>query len=152
MFGNPETTTGGKALKYYASVRMEMRKTQAIKEGDTSTGIKVIVKVVKNKVAPPFRQAEFDIMFAEGISKEGNLLDVGAEFGVVKKSGAWYEFNGEKLGQGREASKAFLKENPKIRNEIDKKIRETVSSKEDIPLKLGGEDHSVSEAAETDAQ
>jgi recombination protein RecA len=147
MFGNPETTTGGKALKYYASVRMEMRKTQAIKEGDTSTGIKVIVKVVKNKVAPPFRQAEFDIMFAEGISKEGNLLDVGAEFGVVKKSGAWYEFNGEKIGQGREASKAYLKENIKVRNEIDKKIREMVANKEDMPLQIGGEDHSVTEEA-----
>jgi len=153
MFGNPETTTGGKALKYYASVRMEMRKTQAIKEGEVATGIKVIVKVVKNKVAPPFRQAEFDIMFSEGISKEGNLIDVGVEFGAVKKSGAWYEYNGEKLGQGREAAKAYLKENVKVRDEIDKKIRETVKSTQDVPLHIGGEEKPVTEeTAVMDAQ
>jgi recombination protein RecA len=138
MFGNPETTTGGKALKYYASVRMEIRKTQSLKEGTDVSGIKAIVKVVKNKVAPPFRQAEFDIMFNEGISKEGNLLDVGAEFGIIKKSGSWYEYNGEKIGQGREASKSYLKENPKIATEIDKKIREAVKGKHEIPLSVGG--------------
>ena len=138
MFGNPETTAGGKALKYYASVRMEIRRTQSLKEGDVASGIKVIVKVVKNKVAPPFRQAEFDIMFNEGISKEGNLIDVATEFGIVKKSGAWYEYSGEKLGQGREAAKEFLRQNTKVRSELDKKIRETVKGKHEIPLQVGG--------------
>ena len=139
MFGNPETTTGGKALKYYASVRLEIRKIDSVKEGTDIQGIKVIVKVVKNKMAPPFRSAEFDIMFNEGISKEGNLIDVGVEFGVVKKSGAWYEYNGEKLGQGREASKQFLRQNTKIRIEIDKKIRDMVKEKQDVPLLLGND-------------
>lgn len=140
MFGNPEITAGGKALKYYASVRLEIRRTESLKEGDTFTGIRVITKVVKNKVAPPFRTAEFDIMFSEGISKEGSLLDVGVEFGLVKKSGAWYEYNGEKLGQGREAAKVFLKENEKIRTEIDKKIREVLKNKQDVPLQIGAEE------------
>lgn len=139
MFGNPETTAGGKALKYYASVRMEIRKTQSVKEGNDVSGIKVIVKVVKNKVAPPFRSAEFDIMFNEGISKEGNLIDVGVEFGIVKKSGAWYEYNGEKLGQGREASKATLRENTKLRDEIDAKIRESLKGNHAIPLQVGND-------------
>jgi recombination protein RecA len=142
MFGNPETTTGGKALKYYASVRLEIRRIQSLKDGNDVSGIKVVVKVVKNKVAPPFRSAEFDIMFAEGISKEGNLLDVGTEFGVVKKSGAWYEYNGEKIGQGREAAKIYLKENPKVRSEIEKKIREILKEKHEVPLKIGG-DHTT---------
>ncbi len=137
MFGNPETTAGGKALKYYASLRLEIRKIQTLKEGETSTGIRAIVKVVKNKVAPPFRSAEFDIMFAEGISKEGNLLDVGVEMGIVKKSGSWFEFNGEKLGQGREAVKAGLKQNPKIAAEIDKKIRDLVKTNQTLPLQIG---------------
>ncbi len=140
MFGNPETTTGGKALKYYASIRLEIRKTQSLKEGSDVSGIKVVVKVVKNKVAPPFRQAEFDIMFNEGISKEGNILDVATEFNIVKKSGAWYEYNGEKIAQGREAAKAYLKENPKIRQEIEKKIRESLKDKHEVPLQVGGND------------
>lgn len=140
MFGNPEITAGGKALKYYASVRLEIRRTESLKEGDVFTGIRVITKVVKNKVAPPFRTAEFDIMFSEGISKEGSLLDVGVEFGLVKKSGAWYEYNGEKLGQGREAAKVFLKENEKLRTEIDKKIREVLKNKQDVPLQIGAEE------------
>ncbi len=148
MFGNPETTTGGKALKYYASVRLEIRKIQTVKEGDEASGIKVVVKVVKNKMAPPFRQAEFDIMFNEGISKEGNILDVGVEFDIVKKSGAWYEFNSEKLGQGREASKAFLRENHKVRAEIEKKIREKVKEKQDLPLHIGGDESAVPTAEE----
>lgn len=142
MFGNPEITPGGKALKYYASVRLEIRKVQAIKEGDVATGIRAIVKVVKNKVAPPFRAAEFDIMFSEGISKEGNLLDVGVELGVIKKSGSWFEFNGEKLGQGREGVKANLKQNSKLSHDIDKKIRDLVKEKQDMPLQIGGDESS----------
>ena len=141
MFGNPEVTSGGRALKFYASVRLEVRRIESIKDGDVVTGIRVRAKVVKNKVAPPFRTAEFDIMFSEGISKEGSLLDVGVEMNVVKKSGSWYEFGGEKLGQGREAAKAFLKENKKILVEIDKKVRDAVSqSKISVPLQIGGEE------------
>ncbi|OGC58310.1 recombinase RecA [candidate division WWE3 bacterium RIFCSPLOWO2_01_FULL_41_9] len=147
MFGNPEITSGGKALKYYASVRLEIRRIQSLKEGADVTGIKVIVKVVKNKVAPPFRSAEFDIMFSEGISKYGNLLDVGTEFELVKKSGSWYEYNGEKLGQGREAAKAFLKENHKISAEIEKKIRDLIKEKKELPLQIGGADTVVPEEA-----
>ncbi len=140
MFGNPEITPGGKALKYYASVRLEIRKTQSIKEGEVATGIKAVVKVVKNKVAPPFRTAEFDIMFNEGISREGNIIDVGVELGVVKKAGSWFEFNGEKLGQGREAVKMALKQNHKTCAEIEKRIREAVKEKEVMPLQIGGEE------------
>lgn len=143
MFGNPETTSGGKALKYYASVRMEIRRIGSIKSGTEFSGNRVRVKVVKNKVAPPFRTAEFDIMFNEGISKEGGLLDVGVEFDIVKKSGSWYEYQGEKLGQGRDASKIFLKENPKIRDEIEKKIRTEVKNKHEVPLQIGGDEGSV---------
>lgn len=140
MFGNPETTTGGKALKYYASVRIEVRRIQSIKgTGEDVTGIRVVAKVVKNKVAPPFRKAEFDIMFNGGISKEGNLLDVGVDMGLVKKSGAWYEFNGEKIGQGKEAARQYLKDNIKVREEIEKKIRAEISQKHDIPLQIGGD-------------
>ncbi len=137
MFGNPETTAGGKALKYYASVRIEVRKIEQLKSGTDINGIRVVAKVVKNKVAPPFRKAEFDIMFKEGISKESNILDVGADLNVLKKSGAWYEFNGEKLGQGKEASRLFLKSNPKLRDEISNRIREAVILKREIPLEVG---------------
>jgi recombination protein RecA len=139
MFGNPETTAGGKALKYYASVRIEIRKLQTVKDGTDASGIRVIAKVVKNKVAPPFRSAEFDIMFNEGISKEVNILDVGSELNVIKKSGAWYEYNGEKLGQGKEASRVNLKGNPKLRDEIEKKIRDAIKQKQEVPLMLGNE-------------
>jgi recombination protein RecA len=154
MFGNPETTTGGKALKYYASVRMEIRKTQSIKDGNDFSGIKAVVKVVKNKVAPPFRQAEFDIMFNHGISKEGGILDVGSELEIVKKSGAWYEYEGQKLGQGRESAKAYLQENPKVRDEIEKKIRQAVKDKKEIPMTLGGDDENkvAQEASVSDEQ
>lgn len=124
MFGNPETTTGGNALKFYSSVRMEIRKTGQIKDGDNIIGNNVKVKIVKNKVAPPFKTADFDIMYNEGISKTGELLDLGERGGIVKKSGAWYEYGGQKIGQGREAAKQFLKDNPKIASEIEKKIRE----------------------------
>ncbi len=145
MFGNPEITSGGKALKYYASIRMEIRRTESIKSGDDVSGIKVIVKVVKNKVAPPFRTAEFDIMFNEGISKEGNLVDVGVGFGVIKKAGAWYEYEGQKLGQGREAAKAFLRENSKITFEIAKKIRDQLKHRHEVPLEIGHNNPDIEE-------
>ncbi len=140
MFGNPEITPGGRALKFYSSVRLDIRRIGSIKEGTAVLGNRTRVKVVKNKVAPPFRTAEFDIMFNEGISKEGNLLDVGAEMEVVEKSGAWYNFGKEKLGQGREAAKAFLKDNPKIAKEIDKKIREAAKKSDDQLLAVGVEE------------
>jgi recombination protein RecA len=125
MFGNPETTTGGNALKFYASVRLDIRRIEAIKSGTDSIGIRARVKVVKNKVAPPFRQAEFDIMYNEGISAEGSVLDVGVDLGVVRKSGAWYYLGEERLGQGRENAKEFLRTNPDVMNEIESRIRET---------------------------
>ncbi|HUK56257.1 MAG TPA: recombinase RecA [Nitrospiria bacterium] len=124
MFGNPETTTGGNALKFYASVRLDIRRIEAIKEGQEVTGSRARVKVVKNKVAPPFKQAEFDIMFNEGISKVGEILDLGAEKGVVEKSGAWYTYKGERIGQGREQARTFLKGNPAMAKEIEERIRE----------------------------
>jgi recombination protein RecA len=122
MFGNPETTTGGNALKFYASVRMDIRRTGAIKDGDTVTGNRTKIKIVKNKVAPPFREVEFDIMYGEGISKEGDLLDVAANEGIIEKAGAWYSYNNSKVGQGREASKEFLRQNPVLMNEIRQKV------------------------------
>jgi len=140
MFGNPETTAGGKALKYYASVRIEVRRITSVKEGADISGIKVRAKIVKNKVAPPFRVAEFDIMFAEGISKEGSLIDVAVDFDVVKKSGSWYEYKGEKLGQGREAVKVMLKENTKVRDEIEKDVREALGKKHNVPLEIKSEE------------
>jgi len=124
MFGNPETTTGGKALKFYATIRLDVRKADVIKQGNDIIGNRTRVKVVKNKVAPPFKQAEFDIMYGEGISKLGDILDVGANIDLVKKSGAWYSYNDNRLGQGRENAKLFLKENPDIAKDIDSKIRE----------------------------
>jgi recombination protein RecA len=124
MFGNPETTTGGQALKFYSSVRMDIRRISQIKQGDRVIGNHVRVKVVKNKVAPPFREAEFDIMYNEGISREADLVDLATNYGVLNKSGAWYEYNGQKIAQGREAAKQYLRENPKIFDEIAKKTRE----------------------------
>ncbi len=123
MFGNPETTTGGRALKFYSSVRLDVRKIDTIKQGDKVLGSRTRVKVVKNKVAPPFKQAEFDIMYGEGISKVGDLLDIAADIDIVKKSGAWYSYNETKLGQGRENVKKFLSDNPDLIEEIDKKVR-----------------------------
>jgi recombination protein RecA len=123
MFGNPETTTGGRALKFYASVRLDIRRIASLKEGEAVIGSRAKVKVVKNKVAPPFREAEFDILYGEGISKEGDLLDLGVDQKVVEKSGAWYAFEGERMGQGRENARQFLKENPDIRYEIDSRLR-----------------------------
>ncbi|MCS6286877.1 MAG: strand exchange and recombination protein with protease and nuclease [Nitrospirota bacterium] len=124
MFGNPETTTGGNALKFYSSVRLDIRRIESVKEGQDVMGNRVRVKVVKNKMAPPFRQAEFDIMFAEGISKTGELVDIGVEKKVIDKSGAWYSYKGERVGQGRDAARDYLKNNPAVANEIEAKLRE----------------------------
>ena len=124
MFGSPEVTPGGRALKFYASVRIDVRRGEAIKQGTEIVGNKTRIRVVKNKVAPPFRLAEVDIMYGFGISQEGEIIDLGAEVEVVQKSGSWYSYNGERLGQGRENSKQFLMENPDIKKEIDMKIRE----------------------------
>ncbi|MDO4724106.1 MAG: recombinase RecA [Comamonadaceae bacterium] len=123
MFGSPETTTGGNALKFYASVRLDIRRTGAIKKGDEVIGNETKVKVVKNKVSPPFKTAQFDIMFGSGISREGEIIDMGVLGRIVDKSGAWYSYNGEKIGQGRDNAKAFLKENPELAREIENKIR-----------------------------
>jgi recombination protein RecA len=123
MFGNPETTTGGKALKFYASVRLDIRRIGPVKEKEEIVGSHVRVKVVKNKVAPPFKQAEFDIMYAEGISHTSLLVDIGAESGIIEKSGAWYSYNGQKIGQGRENAKMYLKDNPAILAEIEEKVK-----------------------------
>jgi recombination protein RecA len=124
MFGNPEVTPGGRALKFYSSVRLEVRRAEAIKHGNDIMGNRTKIKVVKNKVAPPFKQAEVDIMYGEGISREGSIVDIGAELDIVQKSGAWYAFNEERLGQGRENAKQFLKENPSVCLEIEKQIRQ----------------------------
>jgi recombination protein RecA len=126
MFGNPETTTGGNALKFYASVRLDIRRMSQIKDGEEAVGNRVKVKVVKNKVAPPFRTAEFDIIFGEGISKVGEILDMGVEMGIVNKSGSWFSYNTDKLGQGREQVKTLLHDNPQLADEIEKKIREKI--------------------------
>ena len=124
LFGNPETTTGGNALKFYASVRLDIRRTGAVKQGDEVVGNRTKVKVVKNKVAPPFKEAEFDILYGSGVSKEGELVDIGADLGVIEKSGAWYSFAGERIGQGRENAKEHLKENPEVARTIEVQVRE----------------------------
>lgn len=144
MFGNPETTTGGLALKFYSSVRMDIRRISSIKDGDKDIGNHVRVKVVKNKVAPPFRIAEFDIMFNEGISKEGGILDVAAEMGILKKSGSWYQFNEEKIGQGRESARAYLKEHPQISETLRQKIMETAIA-QGAPMAVGAEEEKKEE-------
>jgi recombination protein RecA len=122
MFGSPETTPGGRALKFYASARLDIRRIESIKEGNEAVGNRVRVKVVKNKVAPPFRQAEFDVMFGGGISREGSLLDVAVEYDVVRKSGAWYTYDGDQLGQGRENAKRFLRENPEVAVQLQARV------------------------------
>lgn len=127
MFGNPETTPGGRALKFYSSVRLDVRKTETLKQGTDMIGNRTKVKVVKNKVAPPFKDAEFDIIYGEGISREGSVLDVGVNLDIVSKSGAWFSYNGQRIGQGRENAKQFLKENKEIAKEIEEKIRENYS-------------------------
>ncbi|HSK13383.1 MAG TPA: recombinase RecA [Phnomibacter sp.] len=126
MFGNPETTTGGNALKFYASVRLDIRRISQIKDGDEAVGNRARVKVVKNKVAPPFRQAEFDIIFGEGISKMGEIIDMGVELGIIQKSGSWFSYEGNKLGQGRDAVKELIRDNPELNAEIEQKIRDKV--------------------------
>jgi len=148
MFGNPETTTGGNALKFYASVRLDIRRIGQIKERDEVVGNQTRVKVVKNKVAPPFKQVEFDIMYGEGISKTGELVDLGVRAGIVEKSGAWFSFNGERIGQGRENTKAFLKEHAKIANEIEKAIRQNAGLIVDQMLQAAPEGDEAEEAEE----
>jgi recombination protein RecA len=132
MFGNPETTTGGNALKFYASVRLDIRRTGQIKVGEEVTGNRTKVKVVKNKIAPPFRNAEFDIMYNEGISRTGDVLDLGVTHGIVDKAGAWFSYKDQKIGQGREASKVYLKENPKVLEEVDKAVRQKVAAEQAV--------------------
>jgi recombination protein RecA len=124
MFGSPETTTGGKALKFYASVRLDVRRIESLKDGSDVVGNRTRVKVVKNKVAPPFKQAEFDIIYGQGISREGSLLDLGVEQGFVRKAGAWFTYESDQLGQGRENARNFLRDNPDLANELEKKIKE----------------------------
>ncbi len=124
MFGNPETTTGGRALKFYSSIRMDVRKIETLKQGGEMVGNRTRVKVVKNKIAPPFKEAEFDIMFGKGISKEGDILDLGAGVNIISKSGSWYAYNGDKIGQGRENAKTYLNTHPEVMEEIEKKVRE----------------------------
>ncbi|MBD3366131.1 recombinase RecA [candidate division WWE3 bacterium] len=151
MFGNPETTPGGRALRFYSSVRMDIRRIQSLKEDGEFEGNRVRVKVVKNKVAPPFRTAEFDILFNEGISKEGNILDVGAEFDIIERAGSWYSYGEEKLGQGRANSIDTLKQNKKLCDEIEKKIKKKVREEKEIPLAVGSdEDESSEKDTETD--
>ncbi|GAC1526123.1 MAG: hypothetical protein NVS2B4_02600 [Ramlibacter sp.] len=130
MFGSPETTTGGNALKFYASVRLDIRRTGTIKKGEEAIGNETKVKIVKNKVAPPFKTAEFDILFGEGISREGEIIDMGVTARILEKSGAWYAYNGEKIGQGRDNAREFLRENPELSREIENKVRDSLS----IPL------------------
>ena len=131
MFGNPETTTGGNALKFYASVRLDIRKVTGIKDGDNIVGNQVRVKVVKNKVAPPFRKTEFEITFGEGISKVGEILDLGVEYDIIKKSGSWFSYNDSKLGQGRDATKTLLKDNPELCEELEAKIMQAIKDKQE---------------------
>lgn len=133
MFGSPETTTGGKALKFYASIRLDVRKTDTIKEGQNIIGNRTKVKVVKNKLAPPFKTAEFDIMYGKGISKSGCILDLALNLGLIKKSGAWFSYNDEKIGQGKENTKTYLEQNPEIMDELEKKIREQMNGNDSLP-------------------
>jgi recombination protein RecA len=135
FFGSPETTTGGKALKFYASVRLDIRRIETLKEGSEPVGNRTRVKIVKNKLAPPFKQAEFDILYGHGISREGGLIDLGVEHGLVRKSGAWYTYEGDQLGQGKENVRGFLRDNPDLANEIEKKIKEKlgIGARVDLP-------------------
>ena len=146
MFGSPETTTGGNALKFYASVRIDIRRTGSIKKGEEVVGSETKVKVVKNKVAPPFKTAEFDILYGEGCSREGEIIDLGVQHKIVDKSGAWYAYQGEKIGQGRENSREFLRENPQLAHEIENKIRAALN----VPALPAFDPASVRPAASAD--
>jgi len=126
MFGNPETTTGGNALKFYATIRIDVRRTTQLKDGEDATGNHVRVKVVKNKMAPPFKKAEFDIMFGEGISLTGEIIDLGVELNIIKKSGSWFSYGETKIGQGRDAVRQMLKDNPELKEEIEEKVRKAL--------------------------
>jgi recombination protein RecA len=137
MFGNPETTTGGNALKFYASVRIDIRRIGSIKKGEEVIGNETRAKVVKNKVAPPFKQAEFDILYGEGISREGEIIELGVIHKLIEKSGAWYAYKGEKIGQGKDSAREYLKEHPKVAQEIETKIRANVGV--NVPQQLAGE-------------
>ena len=148
MFGNPETTTGGRALKFYSTIRLEVRKGEAIKQGTEVVGSRTKVKVAKNKVAPPFRTAEFDIMYGEGFSRVGSILDMGVELEIIDKSGAYFSYNGERLGQGKENAKKFLRENPEKAAEIEEKVRASVMKKtlpSEQPLEVETETEFVDE-------
>jgi len=147
MFGNPETTTGGRALKFYSSIRLDIRRIASLKDTDNVIGNRTKVKVVKNKVAPPFRDAEFDILYGEGISKEGDLIDLGVAQRVIEKSGAWYSLDGERLGQGRENARQFLRSNPDIRNDVESRLRKGLG----LPLPAGPEPTPAADAAEAPA-
>lgn len=153
MFGNPETTPGGRALKFYASVRLDVRRVESIKQGNEVVGNRTKVKVVKNKVAPPFKEAEFDIIYGLGISKEGNILDVGVSLEIINKSGAWFSYNGQRIGQGRENVKQFLRENPQMTSEIEAKIRENYSQAflKSIESHVADDDEDVDIDADVDA-
>jgi recombination protein RecA len=144
MFGNPETTTGGNALKFYASVRLDIRRLGAIKHGDDVIGSRTRVKVVKNKVAPPFREAEFDILYGTGISKEGELIDLASEHGILEKSGAWYAFEGDRIGQGRENARDFLREHADVAGTIEQRVRQKFGIGEGAPAASGGEGNGAS--------
>ncbi|BCM69912.1 MULTISPECIES: recombinase RecA [Streptomyces] len=154
MFGSPETTTGGRALKFYASVRLDIRRIETLKDGTEAVGNRTRVKVVKNKVAPPFKQAEFDILYGQGISREGGLIDMGVEHGFVRKAGAWYTYEGDQLGQGKENARNFLKDNPDLANEIEKKIKEKlgVGVRPEEPAAEPGADAAVTAAADDAAK
>jgi recombination protein RecA len=154
MFGNPETTTGGNALKFYASVRCDIRRIAAIKQGEQTVGNRTRVRVVKNKVAPPFREAEFDILYGVGINKAGEILDLGSELGVVEKSGSWYSYNNDRIGQGRDNACDFLRENPRLMAELEHKVRQALGLPSTAPTLTvvdGGSKDAVAEKAETDA-
>lgn len=153
MFGPTETTTGGNALKFYASVRIDIRSRNPIKDGDDVLGKRAFIKVVKNKVAPPFRRAEFDIMFGEGISKSGEILDLGEEYGIINKSGSWFSYNGTKLAQGREQAKRVIQDNPELAEELEKAITEAINAndKRRRPAKAEAADAKAAEAEEKPA-
>ncbi|GGQ17150.1 hypothetical protein GCM10010215_47450 [Streptomyces virginiae] len=143
MFGSPETTTGGRALKFYASVRIDIRRIETLKDGTEAVGNRTRCKVVKNKVAPPFKQAEFDILYGQGISREGGLIDMGVEHGFIRKAGAWYTYEGDQLGQGKENARNFLKDNPDLANEIERKIKEKLG----VGVRKDGDEDAAGTAA-----